>query len=357
MKPFATLLTLLLLAAPVAAQSSEADLALSAVANPSFAPSGQQVAITITITNQTTGETTPATGVEATLYAVRNLDLTGIRLVNQDGQRVECDGGGSRYGVETYVCSFGEIAPGESVQYDILARVTDEGGFSYFAEITESELPDPDSTPDNDNGDFTFDEDDEDGAGDGVLPVELTTFDATLDGDRVLLRWTTASETNNSGFAVQRAAANGVWRDVAWVPGAGTTLEARQYAASDAAIDRADTDVLVYRLRQVDLDGAENLSFTVEVSLADATTDALASVWPQPSAGQMQSVLTLARSGAVRAALYDAIGRQVAVVHEGMTAEGRTPLRFDTSSLASGTYVLRVRTDRTVLSQTVVVAR
>jgi len=45
------------------------------------------------------------------------------------------------------------------------------------------------------------------GATSPPLPVELTTFDAALDGEAVQLNWETASETNNAGFDVERSRA------------------------------------------------------------------------------------------------------------------------------------------------------
>lgn len=42
------------------------------------------------------------------------------------------------------------------------------------------------------------------GAGGTTLPVELVTFDARTDGSTARLSWTTASETNNLGFYVER---------------------------------------------------------------------------------------------------------------------------------------------------------
>ncbi len=63
----------------------------------------------------------------------------------------------------------------------------------------------------------------------GSLPVELTTFTATANGASANLRWTTASETNNTGFEVQMDNGAG-FVPVEFVHGAGTTLEARRYA-------------------------------------------------------------------------------------------------------------------------------
>ena len=36
-----------------------------------------------------------------------------------------------------------------------------------------------------------------------LLPVELTSFDAVADGDKAMIQWVTASETNNAGFDIE----------------------------------------------------------------------------------------------------------------------------------------------------------
>ena len=81
-----------------------------------------------------------------------------------------------------------------------------------------------------------------------TLPIQLATFKAVAIGDKgVALSWTTASETNNYGFYVQR---NGA--DITFVPGHGTTLQQHTYSY----IDNPLPGQYQYRLKQVDLDGS-----------------------------------------------------------------------------------------------------
>ncbi|MFK7847567.1 MAG: right-handed parallel beta-helix repeat-containing protein, partial [Rhodothermales bacterium] len=59
---------------------------------------------------------------------------------------------------------------------------------------------------------------------DGVpLPVELTSFNAVVSGKDVLLSWTTASELNNAGFAVELGTPDRDFAQVLFVDGQGTT--------------------------------------------------------------------------------------------------------------------------------------
>ncbi len=56
-------------------------------------------------------------------------------------------------------------------------------------------------------------------------------------------------------------------------------------------------------------------------------------------------------------AVYDALGRQVAVLADGATAGVTQTYELDASALAAGVYVVRARTDAGVVAQTLTVAR
>jgi hypothetical protein len=163
------------------------------------------------------------------------------------------------------------------------------------------------------------------------LPVELTAFTGTLDGDRASLRWQTASETNNSGFEVQHAAPGASFRSVHFAPGAGTTLEAQRYAFTSAELIPGTHR---FRLRQVDLDGSASLSPVVELTVTGAAALAVA---PNPSREHTTVTLLVPSAQRVEVSAYDALGRRVATLFSG-AAEGRVPMTL--SGVAPGVYVL-----------------
>ncbi len=96
-----------------------------------------------------------------------------------------------------------------------------------------------------------------------TLPVELTAFAGVVDGARARLSWTTASETNNAGFAVEQQQGQ-AWAQVGFVAGQGTTSEARTYTCSVTGLAAG---TYAFRLRQVDFDGAAHYSPVVEVAV------------------------------------------------------------------------------------------
>lgn len=97
-----------------------------------------------------------------------------------------------------------------------------------------------------------------------VLPVNITAFTATTSGSNVALRWTTAQESNNSGFTVQRSTDGVSWADLGFVAGAGTSATATNYNYTDNFPTEGTN---FYRLRQQDLDGRTSLSATVTATV------------------------------------------------------------------------------------------
>lgn len=93
----------------------------------------------------------------------------------------------------------------------------------------------------------------------GPLPVSFKSFAATRNHSNVAVKWETASEINNSGFAVERNN-NGTWEEVAFVASLAVN------GNSDAALSYQYIDVnnskgiSQYRLRQVDLDNKSKYS-------------------------------------------------------------------------------------------------
>ena len=198
------------------------------------------------------------------------------------------------------------------------------------------------------------------------LPVELSAFNATLNGNNAVLAWETVSETNNAGFEVQRIAGPSVetsrrdvstersWETVATLEGAGTTDEPQSYQFTDTALPYA-ADSLSYRLRQVDTDGTE--SFSEAITIARQVTAAeLLPTSPNPVRSQATVRFAVPEQQDVKLSLYDVLGRRVQMVSDG-PADGRTEQQLDVSRLSSGTYFLRMQTDGHTDTQRITVVR
>ncbi len=200
--------------------------------------------------------------------------------------------------------------------------VVPEGGFVGITFLTVTQ---------QDGGAFYFVIDDI--TMDSSLPVELTTFTVAADGTDGLLRWETASETNNAGFEVQVDAGAG-FAAAGWLPGHGTTLESRAYAYRAASLAPGH---YTFRLKQIDFDGAFTFSPEVELTIAP---QGYALTAPSTFSGDASVQVSVERPQQVRVVLYDGAGREVQVLQDGVVADtARLPIRGD--GLPSGVYFLR----------------
>ena len=187
------------------------------------------------------------------------------------------------------------------------------------------------------------------------LPVEMTAFDGSADGTTAILSWTTASETNNAGFNVQRKTDAGRFETVRFVDGAGTTTESTTYRIR---VEDLDYGAHTFRLQQVDLDGSTALSDEVPIDIRLQSAYAISQVAPNPVRGQGRVEVAVRETGPVTLALYDLLGRRITTLHEG-PLEGGTTHHFtvDGGRLASGTYFLRMQGRAGTDTQRVTVVR
>ncbi len=92
------------------------------------------------------------------------------------------------------------------------------------------------------------------------LPVELTILEAVTMPKSVMIKWTTATETDNDYMAVERSLDGSTFTEIGRVNGAGTV----DYGSSYELEDQSPAHGLnYYRLRQVDIDGTTNYSEVV----------------------------------------------------------------------------------------------
>ncbi|MEM6338009.1 MAG: T9SS type A sorting domain-containing protein, partial [Bacteroidota bacterium] len=186
------------------------------------------------------------------------------------------------------------------------------------------------------------------------LPVELISFEALAGPDSIELSWSTATETNNAGFAVETSR-GGDWQEIAWVNGFGTTLEAQNYRHTVVNLAPGRHQ---FRLRQVDFDGAFEYSPVVEATISVPGTHALSEAYPNPFNPQARFELTVATEQAVTVTLHDALGRTVRTLYTGVVAANATQsVLIDGSELPSGLYVYRAAGERFAESRTVLLVK
>jgi len=177
------------------------------------------------------------------------------------------------------------------------------------------------------------------------VPVELTSFTASVTGSNVKLDWETASELNNSGFSVERKSVNSEFTEVGFVPGFGTTTEAKSYSFLDQNLQNG---IYSYRLKQIDFDGTFEYSQEVEVEVFTPATFNLEQNYPNPFNPSTSIKYSVPESGNIRLSVFNIVGEEVAVLVNGFSQAGSFEVTFDASNLSTGVYLYKLQSANSV---------
>ena len=175
----------------------------------------------------------------------------------------------------------------------------------------------------------------------GALPVELASFVADVMGRNVTLNWTTSTETNNSGFTVERKFTNGnTWIAVGQVTGNGTTTTSSDYSFTDKNLLSGKYS---YRLKQTDYNGNfEYFNLNSEVEVGTPEKFSLGQNYPNPFNPSTKISYDIPSSGIVTLSVFDMSGKLVANLVNGVQQTGYYTVTLDGSSLATGAYYYKL---------------
>ncbi len=173
-----------------------------------------------------------------------------------------------------------------------------------------------------------------------VVPVELTSFVASANNGVVDLAWTTATETNNRGFEIERSSDNVNFNTVAFVSGKGTTTSTTSYNYSDKV---GENGTFYYRLKQYDFDGTFAYSKSVEVNNSVVVDFNLFQNYPNPFNPSTSIKFSVAESGLAVLKVYNVTGEVVAELFNSNVEKGSVhTVNFDASNFTSGVYFARL---------------
>lgn len=174
------------------------------------------------------------------------------------------------------------------------------------------------------------------------LPIELVSFSAEPGTGYVKLDWTTATETNNDHFTIERTRDGVSYERVAEVAGAGNSTSLRAYTAIDKD---PYTGTSYYRLKQTDYDGKFEYSPLVSIDYEKAAAPekmlAMEKVWPSPFERSFTATFNTLAAGDAQVDLYNLNGQ---LVHRDKIScnEGYNSYEYDDPSLKTGTYILKI---------------
>jgi len=168
-----------------------------------------------------------------------------------------------------------------------------------------------------------------------TIPVELLSFVAQRTDAGVELNWKTATETNNSGFIIERSKDGENFTQIGFVNGRGTTTEITSYNYLDTEIE---TGKYYYRLKQTDFDGTFKYLNVVLVDVGLPKQFELSQNHPNPFNPATTIKFQLPVDSNVKIELFNSIGQKVSELLNNDLAGGVHEVTFEDSNLSTGIY-------------------
>ncbi len=208
----------------------------------------------------------------------------------------------------------------------ISGNVSTIDGFQFYCEVTDGTCSRVSET-----AVFSFDV-----IVDCTLPITLTSFATSCEENGFnTIKWTTATETNNDYFIVEKTTDGNNWDIIEKVNGKGTSSSTTHYAITDR---NPVNQITYYRLKQVDFDG-QTETFN-PISVICTSKEHSMTVFPNPASHSV----TISLSGYdFENATLNLLSSNGKLVHQIIVSENETVMNMelDLRNFAQGVYLLQ----------------
>jgi hypothetical protein len=141
-----------------------------------------------------------------------------------------------------------------------------------------------------------------------TLPIQLLSFTGVCVMRAVVLNWTTAMETNNKSFTVQRSEDGMNWQPIGVIDGAGTSSTPHTYSLADKLPGKS---VSYYRLMLTAFDGENTYSIVITVGKCGIDTAGSFTLYPNPSSGTFSLSYTGDPTQVSSIEIFNSVGEKV----------------------------------------------
>jgi len=154
-----------------------------------------------------------------------------------------------------------------------------------------------------------------------------------------ILDWATANEQNSKQFDVERSL-NGIsFSRIGIVNAAGNSNQTNTYQYKDLNIDRLNSNIMFYRLKQIDINS--NFKYSNIVKLSYNTQRAVNSiVYPNPTQGLITILVGDNSLVGTTATIYDINGRKVETIKIAANSQS-----VSLSNYVNGIYFIKLAND------------
>jgi len=173
-----------------------------------------------------------------------------------------------------------------------------------------------------------------------ILPVTITSFKGEIAGTANRLYWTTSTESNNSGFEIERSSDGFNYTKIDFVKtkaNGGNSSTNLSYSYNDL---KPISGINYYRLKQIDNNG--KFSYSNVVLLTRKITEiSLIRLYPNPATEELNLVIASPKAEKVTISVTDLTGKVVMQLPASLVS-GESIQQLNIAKLAGGTYMLKV---------------
>jgi hypothetical protein len=184
------------------------------------------------------------------------------------------------------------------------------------------------------------------------LPIELISFTSVCENNVVDLNWSTASETNNDFFTVERSKDDQTWESIATISGAGNSNATLLYSAKDL---QPIAGLSYYRLKQTDFNGAYSYSQIVPSSCGENVQFDLLSVKPSNAENEIVIQFSASEGEQYTAAIYDAQGRMIQD-KSAKAVSGMNEIHLNSPLVSEGIYLICLQNSKKYFSKKILLS-
>mgnify|MGYP006279922469 FL=1 len=230
------------------------------------------------------------------------------------------------------------------------------------------------STVENSGGIIFFDDIDFDAKGDvplvlgdddAALPVTLSSFTATFNGNSSVLQWVTQSEVNNVGWNVYRSQNEdytfAVKINYDLIDGAGTTTELTEYDYADES-EFQSGETYYYWLESVDYSNTTNLHGPIDIEIPEqdnpeapeiVKVNGIQSIYPNPFNPSTTISYYLRQPTDVNLEIFNVKGQKIYQQTMTQNSKGMHYFKWNgidsqNTTVTSGIYLIRLKTNNSI---------
>ena len=184
----------------------------------------------------------------------------------------------------------------------------------------------------------------------GPLPVSLVNFSGRLQSNTALLNWTAENEINFARYEIERSINAINFISVGSVNALGS-IPAVHYNFTDDLLPASG--ILYYRLKMIDTDGRFRYSNIIRLQKEAIVQNRIVSLAPNPFSTNLSIQYESMINEKLEAAIFNGEGQLIQQLTFNVS-RGINQLYINGSTLASGVYLLRLKTKSQVITQKII---